>query len=217
MIIIPAINCNDFVCVKEKILRATELFENSDCWVHIDVTDGKFTPHQIWNNPRELAELQTGSYKLPCYMEVHLMVQEPETVINQWMDTAAQRFIVHLETIKKEKHSYFLEEVGFPRTILAIKQETPVKDLVPYLSECKMVSLLAVTPGRSGQLFNPSILEKIKFLKQNHPDVKIEVDGGVNLETAKLIKEAGADIAVSASHIWENANPKEAYKNLTKI
>lgn len=217
MIIIPAINCQTFDCVKEKILHATELFESSDCWVHIDVTDGKFTPHQIWNNPKELAELQTDSYKLPCYMEIHLMVEHPEAVMNQWMDTAAQRYIIHLETIQKEKHSYFLEEVGFPRLILAIKPETPIEELVPYLNEFKMIQLLAVPPGKSGQPFDMNILEKIKFLKQNHPDVKIEVDGGVNFETAKLIKEAGADIAISASYIWDSENPKEAYRSLTHI
>lgn len=217
MTIIPAINCKNIECVREKVLHATELFESSDCWVHIDVTDGKFTSHQLWNNPRELAEMQTGAYKLPCYMEIHLMVQEPESVIHQWIDTAAQRFIVHLEALKPEKHSYFLEEVGYPRIILAIKPETPVEALVPYLAEFKMVQLLAVNPGQSGQLFDPAILDKIKFLKKNYPDVKIEVDGGINLQTAQLIKDAGADIAVSASYIWESPSPKEAYRALRNL
>jgi GxxExxY protein len=76
------------------------------------------------------------------------------------------------------------------------------------------VQVLAVSPGKSGQKFDKRVLEKIRFLKKNYPDVIIEVDGGINLETAKLCKEAGAGILVAGNYIWGSKNPQGAYEEL---
>src|SRR3989344_2581883 len=95
MQIIPSINCQDFECVKEKLLKAAALFGDlssealaKDGWVQIDIADGKFTEHETWNNPRELTELKAKSQELKANIEVHLMVLQPAEAMLPWMQVA---------------------------------------------------------------------------------------------------------------------------------
>lgn len=214
MQIIPAINCPDFECVKEKLKKAAEFLPSGD-WVQLDIADGKFTAHQAWNDPEDLIKLKTKNHKLKTNLEVHLMVEQPEEVIGDWVKAGAKRIIIHLEAIKdlepitKNLKTY---ELG-----LAIAPETTVEGLIPYLKEVKFVQILAVNPGKAGQKFDERVPKKIKFLKENRPDVIIEVDGGINPETAKLCKEAGADILVAGSYIWDSPNPRVAYERLVNL
>lgn len=206
MQIIPAINCENFECVKEKLEKASEFSE----WAQIDVCDGEFAPHKTWNNP---SELTANSSKPKANLEIHLMVENPHEVIDDWIKAGTKRIIVHLEAL--DSISYILNssiEFG-----IAINPETSVEKLTPFLKEFKFVQILAVDPGLAGQEFQNSVLDKIGFLKKNYPGVIIEVDGGINLETAKLCKEAGADILVSSSYIWESENPKEKSLELQRI
>ncbi len=228
MLIIPAINCPDFNCVKEMLQKAAE-FLPEDSWVQLDIADGKFAPHKTWNNPKDLIKLKTN-------LEVHLMVEKPEAVIDDWTKTGAKRIIIHLESINSAgsiNRSKIFEDIldkcrnSNVELGLAINPETSVENLIPYISmnqseirinqRVKFVQILAVDPGASGQKFQLRVLDKIKFLKKNYPSVIIEIDGGMNLETAKLCKEAGANILVAGSYIWDNANPQRAFKELRAI
>lgn len=206
-IIIPAINELDFEGVKAKIKKAQEFGSE---WAHIDVADGIFTKNFLWNDPRRLkAERKDFKVKI----EVHLMVGNPDELISEWLDSGVDRVIVHLETVKNiQELKRKCEEKGV-ELVLAVNPDTPVEDLFGYLNLNHFL-ILAVNPGISGQKFQPGQLEKIKALRSARPDVKIEVDGGVNLENAEQIKEAGADILVSASAIWSSENPGETYKKL---
>ncbi len=217
MRVIPAINCPDFICLKEKLGKGAEF----SSWVQLDIADGKFTEHKTWNHPEEILNLKSSILNLN--LEVHLMVEKPEEVIEDWIKAGAKRLIIHLEAIKNLElitNNLKTCELG-----LAINPETPVEKLESYLGPTtnnqqlvtKFVQILAVAPGKSGQGFDTRVLEKIKFLKKNHPDVIIEVDGGINLETAKLCKEAGADILAAATYIWGNPEPENAYKELANI
>ncbi|MFH0712299.1 MAG: ribulose-phosphate 3-epimerase [Candidatus Jorgensenbacteria bacterium] len=213
MEVIPGINCPDFGCVREKINQARELGAE---WVHIDVTDGRFAKHTTWNNPEDLSSLadELGDLKL----EIHLMVLDPQAVIGDWLQAGCDRIIVHFEALSDgweiicDKVEREGRELG-----LAISPETPTHVLTPYLKAVSLVELLAVAPGPAGQKFNPVIIEKLKDLKKREPDLRVEVDGGVNLETAKLLKYAGADIVVSTSYIWKGGNPKETFDKLRNL
>ena len=241
MLIAPTINCKNFKCVKKKIQQATKFLPSTNGWVQLDVADGKFTPNKTWNNSMELAKfleirplkinVNAGRSNLPN-IEVHLMVNNPERVIDDWIKAGAKRVIAHLETINTKKSDFQklrnIKEIGFPKIEigLAINPETPVEELMPYLAansqrltadSIKFVQILAVKPGLAGQKFQPKVLEKIKFLKKNFPKIIIEVDGGINLKTAKLCKNAGADILVAASYIWNNRSPKKALERLSCI
>ena len=210
MLIIPTINCLDFTCVEEKFQKAAKFGAD---WVQIDIADKKFTKHKTWDNAEEFKIL---NFKFKINVEIHLMVENSLTVIGEWIKVGAKRIIVHLEAVKVlEFQSLKVSnniEIG-----LAINPKTPVENLIPFLKDFKFIQILAVNPGLSGQKFQPQVLDKIKFLKKNFSDVIIEVDGGINLETTRMCKEAGADILAAGSYIWESKSPEEAYKKLIAI
>jgi len=221
MLVIPAINETEFSEVLEKI----NIVSKFSRWVHLDVVDGKFAPNITLNNPDDLKAVKPESKP---DIEIHLMMENPEAAIKNWVSAGVKRIIISLEALLNIGKSdltnitQFLE-VGLPKFEigLAINPETPVENLIPFISinqrPIKFVLVLGVDPGLAGQKFKDNILEKIKFLKTYYPGVIIEADGGINPETAKLIKEAGADIIVSASYIWENQNPERAYQELAAI
>ncbi|MBI3046019.1 MAG: hypothetical protein HYY86_00530 [Candidatus Harrisonbacteria bacterium] len=209
MQVIPAINETDFKEVEKRIKTAQDFGAE---WAHLDVSNGQFTRNQLWNNSKEL---QASSYKLN--FEVHLMVQNPDEVLDAWLDAKVKRAIVHLESVR-DLDVMKMKCVAFGTELfLAIKPDTPVERLFSYAGDASGFLILAVNPGLAGQKFKENQLEKIRALRQKFPDVKIEVDGGVNLENALKIKEVGADILVSASYIWGSKNPKEAYLKLKNI
>ncbi|MEK7499798.1 MAG: hypothetical protein AAB649_04295 [Patescibacteria group bacterium] len=103
---------------------------------------------------------------------------------------------------------------GGVEAMLAINPKTQTENLSLHLDAFKYLQLLAVPPGKAGQVFDESIIEKIKFLRAHAPNAIIEVDGGMNPETAKKCHEAGAHLFVSASFILNSSNPEEAYQTL---
>ena len=226
MQIIPAINCVDFNCVKEKLRKVKEIGAD---WAQIDIADGKFTLHKTWNNPKELSAVK-GQLS-DVNLEIHLMVENPQDVVDDWIGAGAKRIIVHHEAIvdSAKKHSnnnetdvlnFILEKckVNGVEFGLAINPETSAEELTPHLDKIRFIQILAVNPGLAGQQFKAETLKKIKFLKENpYTEIVVEVDGGINSEIAKLCKEAGADILVSASYIWNSKNPKEAFEELSRI
>lgn len=205
MVVIPAINCADFECVKKRL----EIAKDFSDWVHIDVVDGKFAPNVTWGSPEEWASL-----KPPLNLEVHLMVADPETQADRWLRHGVKRVVVHLESLSDP--IYVLEKCKKygAEAMLAINPKTEVERLLAHKDDFKYFQILAVYPGLAGQKFLPEMIEKIKFLRKNLPDVIIEVDGGINPETAKLVNEVGADIAVSASYIFNSKNYESAYRSL---
>jgi len=217
MQIIPAINAKNFEEAKKQIGIAAQVVPAGGV-IHIDVTDGRFSPAITWGEASQLANLELRTKNRELKIEVHLMVNNPELVIEDWLKAGIDRAIVHLEALGEEVLNIkrFLKKHN-KKIVLALNPETPAEKLLPYLTEIEQVLILAVKPGWAGQKFSPEVIHKIQFLRKAAPSVKIEVDGGINLETAKLCKEAGADIVVSASYILNSDNPKEAYEKLTFI
>lgn len=215
MEVIPVINCSDSKCVLERLEKVREF--DSD-WVHIDIAGGKFAPVTTWNKPTELNS-QLTTYNLQLNIEVHLMVEKPEEFVDEWLEIGAKRIIIHLEVINTNRLTKILEKCSEhdAELMLAINPETPVEELFPYLDSLLFVQFLAVKPGFSRQKFNNAVIEKIKVLRERVPDIVIEVDGGINPETAKLVKEAGADIVASASYIFNNPDPRKAYQDLVEV
>ncbi len=206
MTVIPAINAPDFETAKKQIETAAKFSE----WIHVDVTDGVFSPAQIWGSPEELAEIG-GKAKF----EVHLMVASPEGVIDAWLRTGlVKRVIVHLESMTDSVYILAKCKKYGAEAVLAISPGTEVERLLAHRDDFKYFQILAVTPGWAGQKFNPKMLEKVKFIRKNIPNAIIEIDGGVNSETAPAIKKAGGDLLVSASYIFRSKDPRKAYEDL---
>ncbi len=194
-------------------VQAKKISEISS-WAHLDVEDGVFTPSVTW---RHLEEFSFLTSELPMlHFEVHLMVANPEQVIEGWLKNGAERVIVHLEAM--DNPHLILETVKKVggEVMLAINPGTSAEMLIPYINSFPAFQILAVSPGPSGQEFDESVLEKIKFLRERAPNAIIEVDGGINPETAKSAKEAGANILVSTSYIMDSPDPKGAYEELDR-
>lgn len=208
MQIIPAILAQN---KEEFVGKVTEIFSDVEM-IQIDIMDGRFVPHTTWGTPDEILELH-----LPVLFEAHLMVENPEEVVEDWIRVGAHRVIFHIEAAKNP--GLVIEKIrGLGREIgVAINPETPIAALSEWLNLIDYVLVMGVTPGASGQKFQPKALQKIKELKKIRPGLRVGVDGGVNFETAKDIAAAGADALNAASAIFEYPEPEEAIEILQKI
>lgn len=212
MEIIPAINCLDFKTLGKLVREASQFLPAAGGWIHIDVVDGNFAKIVTWGSPNEFTSIKAVYPNIN--FEIHLMVENPEEVVKSWFLSGAKRVIVHLETISSPDFILDIADQHSGEVMLSIAPGTPVDLLLPYTNSFRYFQILTVIPGFAGQMFKVENLEKIRFLRQIAPDAKIEVDGGITPETARLVKIAGADIAASASYIFGSNNPKQAYEEL---
>lgn len=211
--VIPAINCLDIECVEEK-LKICQAFLPKDGWIHLDVADARFTFNKTWGDPSLWHKFKNNSR-----LEVHLMIEEPIEAALDWIKAGAKRLIVHVEAITQETAAQ-ISKMGREHGVeimLSSNPHTSKDALKPYLKIFPSFQVLAVNPGYMGQKFLTSIIEKVKFLRHSSSSAKIEVDGGINKETAKLAKAAGATIVAAASYIFSVKDPKKAYEGLKRI
>lgn len=173
---------------------------NADA-IHIDIMDGKFVDNKTWTTS-EIIKLTKYS-NLP--LDVHLMVNNPSKYIEDYAMLNTNNITFHYEAVKDvNKVINEIKDYGL-KVGIAVNPDTDVKNIYDYLSNIDIVLIMSVYPGKSGQVFINEALDKIKELKDyivnNNLKTLISVDGGINDETGKLCKEAGADILVSASYI----------------
>ena len=203
--VIPSINAKNFPEVQARIAQVEPFVS----WCHIDVTDGVFSQHATWQEPGDLASLQTK-----LNVEVHLMIMEPEKSIDQWLLPNVQRIIVHQEAtddiqgIIEKCHAKGIK-IG-----VAVKPETDWKELWPWFEKVDLVQVLAVNPGPSGQKIGEEIFEKIRQVHEACPSCVIEVDGGITDENAGRAVSAGATLLVSASAIFSHRTISEGVTRL---
>ncbi len=222
--VLPVINCLDEGCVLGMLERAATFLPEGS-WIHLDVADGRFTVHKTWNDPSAWA-----AWRKPYKLEVHLMVEEPERAVPEWLAAGAKRLIVHYEALADTKFrkvpispeslaNRILEAADARKVpvLLGINPETPVEPIADLIGRFAGAELLAVTPGLAGQKFLPVVLDKIAFLRRRLPNAKLEVDGGMNKETTGRAKAAGADIVSSASYIFGSPDPGATYADLCRV
>ncbi len=213
MEIVPAIIPKNFKELKEKI-GAVSAFCS---WVQIDIMDGVFVPQKTWNNPKEIknSKFQIPNSKLN--LEAHLMVSEIDKKINKWLSSPLKRIIFHYEASRNPNLILQkIKDAGY-ETGIALNPRTPAKVLNNINKDLlDMVLIMTVEPGFAGQKFKSGPLSKINFIRARFPEIKIGVDGGVNLETAPLVKKAGPDFAAAGSYLWKADDVKKAYFDLKK-
>ncbi|MDP1629317.1 MAG: ribulose-phosphate 3-epimerase [bacterium] len=206
--IIPAIIAENFEDL-EKNLRQVEAHAN---WVQLDIMDGKFVPNKTFNDPVKLKELKTQ-----INLEAHLMIEDPWLFIDAWLDSGIKRVIVHYEAVPTRSIMESMLKKAKSRGIefaVAFNPETDwqlADDLIPQID---MALFLSVHPGFYGKEFIPSVLTKILTLRKNFPDVRIEVDGGINLKNAKQAANAGVDGLAVGSFIFDSDDPAQAVQQL---
>ncbi len=188
-------------------------------YYHIDVMDGKFVEKNTEKMMYEYANIIKQMSNLP--LDVHLMVENVKENIDRYLPLNPSIITFHYEACKNDeevlRHIKYIKENGIKPSI-SIKPATNIEKIKRFLPMLHMVLIMTVEPGKGGQKLIPETVEKVKelkkYLEENNLDTYIEVDGGVNKETVKMVKEAGIDIAVAGSSIISAEDFKKAINEL---
>lgn len=175
-------------------------------WVQIDVADNTLVPNETFLQFEEFEVLTKHSGRVDLSklsFEAHLMVAEPEKYIRPLADAGFKRLIAHVESHDPRR---FLDEATYEscEVGIAIDGPTELEQVEPFLESVDVVLVMTIEAGFSGQALMPETIEKIKKIHENFPDLAIEVDGGINDKTAKLVKDAGATRLVSTSYLFKD-------------
>lgn len=198
---------------KKRLEYINEL-NHTDCdYIHVDVMDGKFVDDTQFN----LNETKAVNYVSNKLLDIHLMVDNPINFVNNYKGYKIEYITFHVECGKDiNKVINKIHKMGY-KAGLSIKPKTDIKEIEEYLSKIDLVLVMSVEPGKGGQHFLKDTAKKVKqlkkIIKENKYDVLIEVDGGINNETVKLIPDA--DIVVIGSYLL-NGNNRYDYKRYIK-
>ena len=203
-IIAPSLLASNFLNLASECKMLNE--SNAD-WYHLDVMDGRFVPN-ISFGPM-LVEFFRKSTSKVC--DVHLMIEEPGKYAEAFKKAGADILSVHIEACPHlHRNIQQIKSLGMQAGV-AVNPHTPVEILRDILADIDLVCLMSVNPGFGGQSFIPHTLHKIKQLREMIDEqllkVKIEVDGGVTLENAQSIINAGADVLVAGNTVFKSADP----------
>ena len=177
--------------------------------MHVDVMDGQFVPN-LTIGPCVVQSLRKTT-KLP--LDVHLMIVEPIRYIREFRDAGSDLITVHVEATKDLRKTISFAKKTGAKVGLSLRPRTPVSRLYPYLKDIDLVLIMTVEPGFGGQSFMEPMIQKVRDLRPRFSGL-ISVDGGINPETAKIAKEAGADILVAGSAIFKDTDRKKMIRLL---
>ena len=170
--------------------------------LHLDVMDGLFVNNISFGIP----VIQSVRKVSNIVFDVHLMIQAPERYITQFAEAGADLITIHYEACEDVAATLKMIRSLGKRAALSVKPKTPIEAVYPYLSLCDMILIMTVEPGFGGQSFMHDMLSKVEQLRKKIDDeglcIDIQVDGGVNAETARLCREAGANILVAGSAVF---------------
>ena len=180
--------------------------------IHVDVMDGKFVP-PVTFKAEDIKRIKT---KIP--LDVHLMVKHPikDDFINSFADAGASIITIHEECKDNIKDAFKLIKSNGIKAAISINPPTPLDKIKPYLDDVDMVLIMSVNPGYAGQKFIPGVLLKIKELRKLKPKMDIEIDGGINRETAGIAAKAGANVFVAGSAVFGQKDRIKAIKEIRK-
>jgi ribulose-phosphate 3-epimerase len=195
-----------------------EMINKSECdWLHMDVMDGVFVPNISFGFP----VLEAVGKKCKKPLDVHFMIVHPEQYIQQTAKAGAMLMCIHYEACPHiHRVIQEIHNAGMKAGV-AINPGTPVEVLQDIIEDVELVLIMSVNPGFGGQKFISNALNKVSRLRQmidnSNSKAVIEVDGGVQGDNAKLLVDAGADVLVSGSYIFNAPNPLETISQLKEI
>ena len=209
MLIIPAINADTFEEVQKKI----KLIEPYVSWAHLDIADGTFTKNTLWHNLVEFSMIETE-----LNLELHLMIDKVEEKIDHWLNPSVKRIIFHIGGSKDP--GFVIDRCHKNKTEagIAVSPDESIAQALAFKGKADFFQILGVRPGLPGQKMDENTFERIKEVRKFCPSCIIEVDGGMNKETAPKAISAGANIIVSASAIFDTGKSVgEAIEELKNV
>lgn len=213
-LIAPSLLAADFLHLND----ACTMLNNSDAdWFHLDIMDGRFVPN-ISYGPMVVEFISKTTTK---FCDVHLMIEEPERYTEAFKAAGADGITVHYEACTHlHRNIQQIKSLGM-QVGIALNPHTPIELLKDILQDIDMVLIMSVNPGFGGQSFIPHTINKIKRMREMIDEqllnVKIQIDGGVTIDNAPLIIEAGADVLVAGSFVFKAADPIKAIAALKAI
>ena len=210
----PSLLAADFLNLKDEI----EMINNSQAdWLHMDIMDGVFVPNISFGFP--VLEAVSKVCKKP--LDVHFMIVHPEQYIEQTAKLGAMMMNVHYETCTHLHRTIQQIHAAGMKAGVTLNPSTPVSMLEDIIYDDDMVLLMSVNPGFGGQKFIENTIRKVKRLRKMIDDAGthtlIEIDGGVQGETAPRLVKAGADVLVSGSYVFKSADPHATIEALKKL
>ena len=210
----PSLLAADFLNLKDEI----EMINNSQAdWLHMDIMDGVFVPNISFGFP--VLEAVSKVCKKP--LDVHFMIVHPEQYIEQTAKLGAMMMNVHYETCTHLHRTIQQIHAAGMKAGVTLNPSTPVSMLEDIIYDVDMVLLMSVNPGFGGQKFIENTIRKVKRLRKMIDDAGthtlIEIDGGVQYETAPRLVKAGADVLVSGSYVFKSADPHATIEALKKL
>jgi len=210
-IVAPSLLASNFLRLEDECKMVNE--SEAD-WFHLDVMDGHFVPNISFGLP-VIAQISKLAKK-PC--DVHLMILEPERYAEAFKEAGADHLSVHIEVCPQLHRNIQQIKSLDMKAGVAVNPHTPISLLQDILGDIDIVLLMSVNPGFGGQSFIPNTLHKIRELRRiiddNKLDIKIEIDGGVTVENAKEILDAGAHVLVAGNTIFASKDPKQTIAQL---
>jgi ribulose-phosphate 3-epimerase len=212
--ILPSILASNFAKLGDEVRIVQSAGADA---VHVDVMDGHFVPNLSLGIP-VVASLRKAT-RLP--LDVHLMIEQPETFVAEFVRSGASRVLVHQEaTVHLDRVLAMIRELGAEAGVV-INPATPVATLSEVLDKVDTVLVMSVNPGFGGQTFIPGAYEKIRQLNQwrgrYNSSFRIEVDGGVDCDNIGLLAQAGANSFVAGTSIFHAADPAAATRELKQL
>ncbi|MFZ5472169.1 MAG: ribulose-phosphate 3-epimerase [Myxococcota bacterium] len=199
VLVAPSLLSADFGRLAEEV---TAIERAGADWVHLDVMDGRFVPN-ITIGPLVVEAVKKVT-RLP--LDVHLMIVEPEKYVSDFARAGANVLTVHVEACPHLHRTVQQIRQTGARPAVVLNPATPLSAVEEVLADVDMVLVMSVNPGFGGQSFIPGAVERVKRLKrmvdEHGLSVDIEIDGGVNEKTAKLVREAGANVLVAGSYVF---------------
>ncbi len=213
-IVSPSLLAADFMNLGKEM----EMVNRSEAeWVHLDIMDGVFVPNISYGLP-VVEQIKKASRKV---LDVHLMIVQPERYVEAFRKAGADILTVHAEASAHLHRTLQQIKACGMKAGVALNPHTPVGTLEDIIGEADVVLVMSVNPGFGGQSFIAHAVEKVRKLKRLIEEAGsgalIEVDGGVNTETGRLLVEAGADVLVAGSFVFRSEHPEETIRELKEL